>query len=289
MVDRTNEFFLDLSEFDTVGSAARTLKKSSYNYFHDATLKITEILNSISSTLEENFDAYVDKCSSVISLKSPMTDENRSLLISQISDSISTVEKLISDLAKEVNSGKLRIKGDAITHSIGVFQYLDHSLDKVKKDFAYMQNQRQIYLTKYRELDEKLPVIQHTTSDHITQTPQKKPKISPEFQRKLDLESQSIVDDMLQFHDTVTQTERVAEEIAQLNKLFNDLIVEQNEKIRIIREDVEQASTNYEVGTSEVDRAAKKAKKEHLLLSLLIFFLSFILVATQIKNNRSHL
>ncbi|KAH0786834.1 hypothetical protein GPJ56_009211 [Histomonas meleagridis] len=286
MVERTNEFYHYLSEFDSVGSATRTLKKSTCNYFHEAAFKITEIITSISSSIEENFDAYVDKYSSVLALKSSMTDESRTIFTNQISDSISKVEMLITELAKDVNSGKLGIKGDAITHSSGVFQYLDYSLNKVRKDFAYMQNQRQVYLTKYRELDEKLPII---TTNNFTRIEQEKPKISSDFKRKLALEHQSVVDDMLQFHDTVTQTERVAEEIAQMNKLFNTLIGEQNEKIRVIREEVEKASTNYEVGISEVDKATKRAKKEHFMISLFILFLSLILVLTQIKNNRTHL
>lgn len=288
MVERTNEFFLELSSYDTLGSSERTLKNTSRNYFHEAAYKITQIINSISSSIQENSAAYIDKYSSVISMKSHMTDEDRTIFCNQISQSIVSAEKLMADLAKEVNSGKTGVKDDELTHYIGVFDCLNLALNNLKNTFFKMQNKRKYFLTKFKDLDEKLPKVQNQKIK-LTKYEQEKQEVSPEYQYKLEIEQQSIVDDMNKYYDRVTQIERTTEEIQQMFSSYQQLMEGQTEQIRIIRENVESAADNYDEGTKQIDKAAKRAKKEHLMHSLVILFLSLILVITQIRNNHKHL
>ena len=287
MVERTTDFFLELSSYDTIVSSTRTLKKTSQNYFHEAAFKIQQIINSIFSSIVDNYDAYIDKYGSVISMKSHMTDEDRTIFCNQISESIVLAEKLMADLAKEVNSGKTGVKDDELTHYIGVFDCLNLVLKNVKNEFLKMQNKRKYYLTTFKDLDENLPSIKNPKIK-LTKYEQEKQEVSPEYQYKLEIEQQSIVDDMNKYYDTVTQIERSTEELQQMFSSYQELMEGQTEQIRIIRENVESAANNYEIGTKEVDKAAKRAKREHLWLSIFILLLSFILVVTQIRNNYKH-
>ena len=54
----------------------------------------------------------------------------------------------------------------------------------------------------------------------------------------MELEHQSVVNELLEFHDQLIRTESLAEELATMQKIYGDMIAEQTEKIRVIRSEV---------------------------------------------------
>ena len=278
-MDRTDEFFQFFSEFNSIGSAAKVLEKSNHNYFHETSSKIAKLLQSINRSIKDTKESFIDKYGIVLAMKHDMSDDERMIFVEQTQVSIQQAQKLINQLAENIKSGKMRLKGNAIDHAIGVLKCLDLSLDKIKRSFALMQAKREQVKIQITSINAKPPPIAITnpTKNENNQT-RNNIQIDSNFQQQLEQEHSSILQELLDFHDQITQTERMAEEIAQLTKTFNELMVEQTEKIRVIRSEVEKATDDYESGTKEVKKSIDSSKYQHLWMSLIILFLSFMLL-----------
>ena len=281
-MDRTDDFFQIIGESTGLGSASRVLKKGFSNYFNEASYNIANLILSIGRAIEDNHDSFVDRFGAILSRKSSMSEEERDVFVSETISSISSAEQLISELAANVNSGRMGLSGNAIDHSIGVFACLDRMLGQVKRNFAIMRAQRENVKiqSKYG-----MSLTRDAVKVAPTRTTPAKPDIDESYQNELSLEHQSVMDELLEFHDQLVKAESLAEEIATMQRIFNDMMAEQTEKIRVIRSEVEEAAVNYEVGTKEVDRAAKRTKWQHLWISIVIYCIALLLLFKQLRED----
>ena len=282
-MDRTDEFFRIIGESTGVDSASRVLKKNVSDYFNGASYNIANLVLSIQKSIEDNRDSFVDKYGAILSKKSSMSEDERAIFVAETNASIASAEQLISELAANVRSGHMRLKGNAIDHSIGVFSCLDHMLSKTKRDFALMRAQRENIKIQTKQIGRttstKRTDIKPTRTDPVKQD------LDAGFQDKLNLEHQSVVDELLEFHDQLVRTESLAEEIATMQKIYTDMVAEQSEKIRVIRSDVEEAALEYEKGTKELDKAAERSKWRNFWVSMAIYFMAFMLIFKQLRED----
>lgn len=287
-MERTEEFFEYFSEYNSIGSASKVLDKADHNYFNEAANKIATLLYSINQSIEETRESYIDQYQTILARKSDMTNEERKIFIEQTAMSLHNSETFIEQLADNIKSGKMRLKGSAIDHAIGVLTCLNQSLNKSKRNFTIMKAQREQVQLKLSTIKANPPPINST---YISPSKTKyNPdldsdddnssnfKIDINYQQQLEQEHDNVLNELLEFHDQLTQTERIAEEIATLTQTFNELMVEQTERIVVIRSEVEKATEDYESGTKEIKKSISKTKFQHLWMSLAILFLSFILV-----------
>ncbi|OHT03585.1 hypothetical protein TRFO_29019 [Tritrichomonas foetus] len=276
-MDRTEEFFQIFSEYNSIGSAAKVLHKSDHNYFHEAAHTIANLLDSINQMIKETCDAYVDQYGAILARKSDMSDKERTIFVEQTTSSISHAEKLINQLAENIKSGKMGLKENEIDHAIGVFKCLDLNLNSIRQSFALMRAKREQIKMKMNSIGSNPPPIKITKMPP-KMTSEPKIEVNYEYQNKLEQEHDTVLRELLEFHDQILQTERISEEIAVLTRTFNELIIDQTEKIRIIKSDVEKATEDYETGTKEVKKASDSSKYQHLWMSCVILFLSFMLL-----------
>lgn len=281
-MERTDDFFQIIGESTGLGSASRVLKKNFSNYFNEASYNIANLIFSIETAIDDNQEAFVDKYGSILSRKSSMSEADRESFVAETNTSLSTAEQLISELAANVNSGRIGLSGNAIDHSIGVFACLDQMLSRVKRKFAVMRAQRENVKIQTKS---GMGLLHKTVTVTPTRTTPTNPDIDSSYQHELSMEHQSIVDELLQFHDQLVKTESLAEEIATMQRIYSDMVAEQTEKIRVIRSEVEEAAINYEEGTKEVDKAAKRTKWQHLWISLVIYALAFLLLFKQLRED----
>lgn len=288
-MDRTDQFFEYFSEFNSIGSASKVLDKKDHNYFNEAANKIANLLYSINKSIEETRESFIDQYQTILAKKSCMSDEERTIFVEQTSLSLHNSEKFIEQLADNIKSGKMRLKGSAIDHAIGVLTCLNSSLNKSKRNFTIMKAQREQVQLKLSNIKANPPPInssytkQNKSSynqefENNDNNNSNDLKIDQNYQLQLEQEHDSVLNELLDFHDQLTQTERIAEEIATLTSTFNELMVEQTERIVVIRSEIEKATDNYESGTKEIKKSISKTKFQHLWMSLAILFLSFILV-----------
>lgn len=287
-MERTEEFFEYFSEYNSIGSASKVLDKADHNYFNEAANKIATLLYSINQSIEETRESYIDQYQTILARKSDMTNEERKIFIEQTAMSLHNSETFIEQLADNIKSGKMRLKGSAIDHAIGVLTCLNQSLNKSKRNFTIMKAQREQVQLKLNTIKANPPSINST---YISPSKTKyNPdldsdddnssnfKIDINYQQQLEQEHDNVLNELLEFHDQLTQTERIAEEIATLTQTFNELMVEQTERIVVIRSEVEKATEDYESGTKEIKKSISKTKFQHLWMSVAILLLSLILI-----------
>lgn len=282
-MDRTSEFFSVIGEEDGVAAAARVLKKATPNHFNEASYNIANLVNAIQQSVRDNNDQFIDQYGAILSRKSSMSEEERALFVAETNASVSEAEQLISDLASNVNSGKLGLIGNGIDHSVGVFSCLDFMLSGVKKEFALMRARRENIKIQAKTAAREL--VKSTFEHNPTRTEPARQEIDNGFEQKLELEHQSVVNELLEFHDQLVRTESLAEEVATMQKIYSDMITEQTEKIRVIRSEVEEAAKNYEEGAASVRSYADKAKFQHLWVSVAIYIISLLLLVKQIRED----
>ena len=288
-MDRTDDFFEYFSEFNSIGSASKVLDKKDRNYFNEAADKIANLLYSINKSIEETRESFIDQYQTILAKKSYMSDEERAIFIQQTTLSLNNSEQFINQLADNVKSGKMRLKGSSIDHAIGVLTCLNNSLNKSKRNFTIMKAQREQVQLKLNTIKANPPSTKSTYTnqnksaynqefDLNNNDSSNNLKIDQNYQLQLEQEHDTVLNELLDFHDQLTQTERIAEEISTLTRTFNELMVEQTERIVVIRSEVEKATDDYESGTKEIKKSISKTKFQHLWMSLAILILSFILI-----------
>jgi hypothetical protein len=209
-----------------------------------------------------------------------MTDKQRSVFLSQTGHSLSSVESLINQLANSVKAGKVPFSGNAIDHSIGVFAALDHRLRIVRRDFQLLRAARE-----EAKIQMRLPVAAEDV-DPARWKRSPAPRVDPEFELQLQQEHDFLRRELLDTHEHVIQVQAVGEEIAELQGIYNTMIAEQTAQIRLIKEDIERATENYQKGSGELDILANKSKFQHLWISIVIYLLAFMLLFKQLSRER---
>lgn len=285
-MDRTDDFFEYFSEFNSIGSASKVLDKKDRNYFNEAANKIANLLYSINKSIEETRESFVDQYQTILAKKSDMSDEERAIFVQQTTTSLNNSEQFINQLADNIKSGKMRLKGSSIDHAIGVLTCLNSSLNKSKRNFTIMKAQREQVQLKLNSIKAQPPSIKSSYTNQnktaynqdLDNNSSNNLKIDQNYQLQLEQEHDSVLNELLDFHDQLTQTERIAEEIATLTRTFNELMVDQTERIVVIRSEVEKATDNYESGTKEIKKSISKTKFQHLWMSIAILVLSFVLI-----------
>ena len=161
-MERTEEFFEYFSEYNSIGSASKVLDKADHNYFNEAANKIATLLYSINQSIEETRESYIDQYQTILARKSDMTNEERKIFIEQTAMSLHNSETFIEQLADNIKSGKMRLKGSAIDHAIGVLTCLNQSLNKSKRNFTIMKAQREQVQLKLSTIKANPPPINST-------------------------------------------------------------------------------------------------------------------------------
>jgi hypothetical protein len=276
-MDRTRRFLERLEAHGGRISPAHVLKNPSQYTFTEVSYKIGKMLVDISFSLRENEHAFVDRYGSILSRRSSMTDEQRSIFLSQTTRSLSSVESLIGQLAENVKTGKVRFSGNAIDHSIGVFAALDHRLRLARRDFQLLRAARE---------EVKIQMRPASVAGDVTEALRKRspaPQVDPEFERMLQQEHDYLRRGLLDTHEQVIQAQAVGQEIAELHRIYNTMIAEQTAKIRILREDIERATEDYQKGTEQLDILAKRSKYQHLWISIVVSLLAFMLLFKELR------
>jgi t-SNARE complex subunit (syntaxin) len=109
------------------------------------------------------------------------------------------------------------------------------------------------------------------------------PLVDGQFELALRREHQHLVHELLESHAMVVQTQAIGEEIANLHRIYNAMIAEQTEKIKIIDAEVEKAAKDYDKGTEEVRKAAGWSKCQHRWISIVIYILAVMLLIKQLR------
>lgn len=286
-MDRTDEFFGFFSEFNSIGSGGKVLSKTTQNYFHEAADQISTLLDSINHSIEITRDPFIDQYGAILTKRFDMSDDERRSFVKQTTDALENAAKLITQLADTIKSGKLRLKGSAIDHAIGVLTCLNSSLTKAQKKLALMEIQRKQIQTKLNTLKSNPPPInskyihsQNPTpfSDDTNNQNSQTVIIRQEYQMELEREHDLLLTELLDFNNQLIETERQVEEIATIFSHFNTLVQQQTERTHLIRADIEQSTEDYEKGTKEIKASIEKSKMNHLWMSATLLFLAFLMI-----------
>mgnify|MGYP001055253315 CR=1 FL=1 len=279
-MDRTDEFFGFFSEFNSIGSSGKVLSKTTQNYFHEAADQISTLLDSINHSIEITRDPFIDQYGAILTKRFDMSDDERRSFVKHAA-------KLITQLADAIKSGKMRLKGSAIDHAIGVLTCLNSSLAKAQKKLALMEIQRKQIQTKLNTLKSNPPPInskyihsQNPTSfsDDPNNQNSQTVIIRQEYQMELEREHDVLLTELLDFNNQLIETERQVEEIATIFTHFNTLVQQQTERTHLIRADIEQSTEDYEKGTKEIKASIEKSKMNHLWMSATLLFLAFLMI-----------
>ena len=216
-----------------------------------------------------------------------MTDDERDQFLEDINKSIGQIESCISELAESVKSGKMGLKGQAIDHSMSVFQILDNSLTNVKKEVEMMKVQRSVAISRAKNAAPSMPIGQlssgkyknaRTAQTGITMQAKTNVEVAPQFERSLAQEHDNIVEELLDFNSQLNQADEKVENIGMIMRSFNELISSQNQQIRIIKQDVEKAQENYQEAHQQINKSIDKNTLKNLWMAALIFVLGIVLV-----------
>lgn len=282
-MQRTDEFFTYLSNNHENRDLNKLLKSRASNPFNEASETIANTIISIESSIDETAPSYIDKYNAIPSLSSSMDDEQRKDFIKQTNNSINHVEHLITELADNVNSGKMGLKGQAIDHSQGVFQHLDQSLNRVRFKLQSLQLQRKYVLERNKAEVPMQPLSLPKMKARYTKTTEvQKPRLNEpipsNFERSLLQEYDNIIDDMLDLNSHLNVTDEQLGNIAMMVKSFNELISHQNDRIRIIKSDVVKAQANYEESKNQIHKTIDRTKFQHLWMAIVITILGIMLL-----------
>lgn len=282
-MQRTDEFFTYLSNNHENRDLNKLLKSRASNPFNEASETIANTIISIESSIDETAPSYIDKYNAIPSLSSSMDDEQRIDFIKQTNNSINHVEHLITELADNVNSGKMGLKGQAIDHSQGVFQHLDQSLNRVRFKLQSLQLQRKYVLERNKAAVPMQPLSLPKMKARYTKTTEvQKPRLNEpipsNFERSLLQEYDNIIDDMLDLNSHLNVTDEQLGNIAMMVKSFNELISHQNDRIRIIKSDVVKAQANYEESKNQIHKTIDRTKFQHLWMAIVITILGIMLL-----------
>ena len=260
----------------------KLLKSRISNPFNEASETIANTIKSLLQSIQDTAPSFIDKYNSILSLSSSMDDEQRQAFVKETEKSINKLEKLITELAENVNSGKMGLKGQAIDHSQGVFAYLDKNLNQARRDLQFLCVQREYVISKSRAAIPTLPVpVQNYNARSAKTMEISKPKktvVAPGYERSLLQEHDNIVDELLDFNSELNVTDEQMGNIAMMVKSFNELITRQNQQIRIIKADVEKAQENYEESHHDINKTIDRTKFQHLWMAFVIIILGLMLL-----------
>ncbi|EAY22886.1 hypothetical protein TVAG_076330 [Trichomonas vaginalis G3] len=281
-MNRTVEFFTFLSKNQDDRDLNKLLKSRISNPFNEASETIANTIKSLLQSIQDTAPSFIDKYNSILSLSSSMDDEQREAFVKETEKSINKLEKLITELAENVNSGKMGLKGQAIDHSQGVFAYLDKNLNQARRDLQFLCVQREYVISKSRAAIPTLPVpVQNYNARSAKIMEISKPKktvVAPGYERSLLQEHDNIVDELLDFNSELNVTDEQMGNIAMMVKSFNELITRQNQQIRIIKADVEKAQENYEESHHDINKTIDRTKFQHLWMAFVIIILGLMLL-----------
>jgi t-SNARE complex subunit (syntaxin) len=111
------------------------------------------------------------------------------------------------------------------------------------------------------------------------------PAVDSQFELALEREHQSLTNELLESHAMIVQTQAIGEEIANLHRIYNAMVAEQTEKIRVIRQEVEDAADSYTKGDQEIHKAADRSKFQHLWISIVIYVMALMLLFKQLQRD----
>jgi methyl-accepting chemotaxis protein len=271
-MDRTSLFRSYLGESDVSPDSLQKITSP----FNESASAISRLILSIGDSIDEHSEAFIDKYESFLARKSAMSDEQREVFVGQITSSISNAESLIAQLAEKINSGKIRFQGDALDFSAEVFRALDHRLARVRQQFAALRAAREKIKMRFS------PNLSRST--HLQIERPELPKIPEPFAQSLALEHQTVLDELLSDHARVIRVETAGEELATLQRIYNELVAAQTETIRVIRGNMEGAAVDYEEGADTLNVVADRTKWRHFWISMIIIILGLMLLWGQFKE-----
>ena len=286
-MNRLDEFFSYLSQNEGIRDVSALLKQRTSNPFNEASEQIAYSIQLVQESINENVSPFIDQYNSILSFGSSMTDEEREQFIQDTNKSIQEIENCITELAQSVKEGKMGLKGQALDHSVAVFQILDKSLNSVRQQIDYLRIQRSISLNRAKSANTPLEAPLTPTqivrkNAHTLQNfdmhEKKKPDITSQYERSLIQEHDNIIAELMDFNSQLKAADEKVENIGMIMRSFNELVSSQNQQIRIIKKDVETAQANYEEAHQQINIAFDKAKLQHLWMAIVVMILGIFLV-----------
>ena len=286
-MNRLDEFFSYISENENIRDVSSLLKQRTSNPFNEASQQIAYSIQLVQESINENVSPFIDEYNSILSFGSSMTDEEREQFIQDTNKSIQEIEDCITELAKSVKEGKMGLKGQALDHSVVVFQILDKSLNKVRQQIDYLRIQRSISLNRAKSANTPLEAPMspaHIVKKNAYTLPnpeikeKRMPEINSQYERSLLQEHDNIVAELIDFNSQLKAADEKVENIGMIMRSFNELVSSQNQQIRIIKKDVETAQANYEEAHQQLNIAFDKAKFQHLWMAIVVIILGLLLV-----------
>jgi hypothetical protein len=223
----------------------------------------------------DTIDQPTEEHEFLLARKSGISEEGRESFLAQVTNSITEADRMIAGLSDNVNCGKISFQGNGLDFAREVFRGLDLRLRAVRR-----------HLLQLRATREK---IKHQSTKHSldsVKVPAPAPvEIDESFQQKLIVEHDTLVDELLENREMIIRIERTGHEIAQLQSDYNALMVEQTERIRVIRRTVDEAAEQYEHGQGQLDQLADRSKRQNLWISIIIIVISLFLLIKQLRED----
>ena len=286
-MNRLGEFFSYISNNEGVRDVSFLLQHRTSNPFNEASEKIAASIQLIQESIQETSASFIDQYNAILSYCSSMSDDERQKFIQETNDSIQEIENCITDLAKNVNDGKMRLKGQAIEHSVAVFQILDKQLNQARRDLDYLRLQRYISLNRSKNANtpaapplapQQMVRKYAATVNGPIEPAEQMPEINEQYQRALLQEHDNIVAELIDFNSQVRIADEKVENIGLIVSSYNELLASQNQQLRVIQSQVEQTQSNYQEAHAQLKIAIDKAQMKHLMLAIIVFIMGLLLL-----------
>ena len=286
-MNRLGEFFSYISNNEGVRDVSFLLQHRTSNPFNEASEKIAASIQLIQESIQETSASFIDQYNAILSYCSSMSDDERQKFIQETNDSIQEIENCITDLAKNVNDGKMRLKGQAIEHSVAVFQILDKQLNQARRDLDYLRLQRYISLNRSKNANtpaapplapQQMVRKYAATVNGPIEPAEQMPEINEQYQRALLQEHDNIVAELIDFNSQVRIADEKVENIGLIVSSYNELLASQNQQLRVIQSQVEQTQSNYQEAHTQLKIAIDKAQMKHLMLAIIVFIMGLLLL-----------
>jgi hypothetical protein len=270
-MDRTRQF---LSLVGVPGSSLPSSKKPT-SPFNESASSIARLLLSISDSIREHSAAFIDKHEFLLARKSSMSEEDREHFVAELTCSLDRADTMIGRLGDNVSTGRIPFQGNGLDFAREVFRGLDLRLRAVRRQLSQLQDARN-----------KLKFQSRTITKESVKVPAAEPiEIESEFQERLIVEHDPLVDELLHERETIIRIQQMGMEVAQTQIDYRTQIIEQTERIHVIRNTIDEAAENYDKGTKDLSSLTERAKRQNLWISLVIIAISLLLLIKQLRED----
>lgn len=271
-MDLTEQFFIHMHK-DLAWIASKKSQRIDPSPFHVAANQIIAAIKNSMETMVEISDDFIDSECTVISKKSTMAETERTEWLNEFHHQLQEFRNQAATLFQTMQKGS--ISESEKQASAQVFKTIEFYVQQFNEKLRFMVQRRQETLNIVQQAMNQGKVrstIHAIPQDNNIDTP-----IDPSFAQSLK-RRHDIITDLTQTSQQLNSVETVLSEIQAMHVLFNELLEEQNMKIDMIKDNLDEAHDNYESALPQIDKARERAKFQHLWMSLVMFLLGLNLI-----------